>query len=1278
MKVLFRDKYFFFLLIIFVFSFLFQIQKVFAITSVITSVSDFSASSEVTNVTIVGTGNSGSIKLSTTTIPVGDQYLLPITINNTGNSNDLYSNIVSFELNTATLITGGKIQSDCGDIRMRDSNKISDLREMDIALCNTANTIVSVKVPFIPKSSSKIIYLYYGSISTQTSIAATIATGTISLIIDSNHLHGTAVDNGGGVVKLNTADIGGHGQLSYGPADLVLGTNFDVSFDFSASGGCCNNIGADATYFFAYNNSATPQGEDAVNGGYSINFDEYNGSPQGQIQLNYNGNLLKAISKTGMSYSGYHTARIKKTNTRFEVYYDGVKMMDYTDIVRNTSGQYYGFGSRNAGQTNTHLIKNMSINDVFSTALPLPSVSVGTEEVATIPVYQDGVWISSKLDYGIIGKWGDSTGGSEAVSIDISGLNSNRLVDIYMRTSSNYWDIESEPFINIGSTTSDGTFTKLTSDLNTAGLIAKEYVQFKTILSQTDGVSPAVDSITVNYINATIPEAPTNLRHVSGTYDNFVFGWTPPVDDGGYIFDYKILYREPSVSSSWTTFTIGSPTTTYAFSNSFLPNHTFEFKVIAYNSAGEGVTSDIFLYTFPASSNYNITSCSELQNINNDKYSSYTLTKDLDCSETSTWNSQQPFGDGYYGFSPIGDSTNQFIGSFDGGNHTISGLYINLPNNNYVGLFGVINEGGSVSNLGLTNVNITGNYYVGALAGGLAGTVTNSYSTGAVNGYEEVGGLVGRHVAGGNFQSSPLVYTWNGSKYDFIGDVGRSLSRNVTGDDNLPIEGTRLLPKNGKYSVNVSQEYNEIVYYDELALKTFDHAPGYKIATSLQKNKSNEFYTIKDNPTNPLISCTDRFGNNCLSSLNNLDNKWSEKGDMNDTYWTLNFGDLSAANRILLITNGAEDGYAKNLHYVQVKNTQGNWVNAYSGSELSAMGGSPRTQVIDLTNKFLTNNYEVRVGYSRTRMNYFAIDTTEQQTYTVNTYHPTSADLHFFGYTSINNEFFLNHDYSKVSSTSKESYASQIGNFTKYGDVSELLQSTDDQFVIMHHGDQISAEFQYVPPAEGMERDFVLYNYDMFKHAKLGAIGRTVEPLPFRGMTKYPYSVAEKYPLTSKNLEYLRRWNTRMIFGTLFESSTIINSHSTAKTIGVNLIGGLVGYNEKTITGSYATGDVESTGSDTGGLVGRIYDVGLIENSYSTGNVTGYQNIGGFVGNVNHQNVIIKNSYSIGNANAINDGTNVGGFIGFNSGKVENSYSTGNVSGYDNLGGAVMRFACDK
>ncbi len=98
------------------------------------------------------------------------------------------------------------------------------------------------------------------------------------------------------------------------------------------------------------------------------------------------------------------------------------------------------------------------------------------------------------------------------------------------------------------------------------------------------------------------------------------------------------------------------------------------------------------------------------------------------------------------GFSPIGNLTSPFSGSYAGNNFIIEGLEINNPNDDFVGLFGYINSEVSITSLGLKNVNITGKNYVGGIVGQNDGNISNTYVTGSVTGANFVGGLIGRNT----------------------------------------------------------------------------------------------------------------------------------------------------------------------------------------------------------------------------------------------------------------------------------------------------------------------------------------------------------------------------------------------------------------------------------------------------------------------------------------------------------------------------------------------------
>ncbi|RLI95965.1 MAG: hypothetical protein DRO99_05170, partial [Candidatus Aenigmatarchaeota archaeon] len=146
----------------------------------------------------------------------------------------------------------------------------------------------------------------------------------------------------------------------------------------------------------------------------------------------------------------------------------------------------------------------------------------------------------------------------------------------------------------------------------------------------------------------------------------------------------------------------------------------------AFSGSGSGTEADP----------YQITSCAQLQEIGSELDAYYTLTGNIDCTGS--------------GFSPIGSHSNPFTGALDGGHNAITGITINTGQD-YVGLFSQIGDSsctqgidcGVVKGVGLEGVDVTGDWWTGALAGASFGNITECYSTGTVRSPRITGGLVG-------------------------------------------------------------------------------------------------------------------------------------------------------------------------------------------------------------------------------------------------------------------------------------------------------------------------------------------------------------------------------------------------------------------------------------------------------------------------------------------------------------------------------------------------------
>ncbi|AIQ46358.1 hypothetical protein R70723_11080 [Paenibacillus sp. FSL R7-0273] len=132
---------------------------------------------------------------------------------------------------------------------------------------------------------------------------------------------------------------------------------------------------------------------------------------------------------------------------------------------------------------------------------------------------------------------------------------------------------------------------------------------------------------------------------------------------------------------------------------------------------------------------------------------------------------------------PIGDKEeNAFEGAFDGGNQLIDGLTLQ-PVFTYSGLFGVIGVDGTVSNINLEPLSVTGNQFSGALAGLNLGTVSN-VDLKLLNGIKISGGTVGGVIGKNTGDVSGLKLTLDGgSRIETVysgGIAGGIIGENVS------------------------------------------------------------------------------------------------------------------------------------------------------------------------------------------------------------------------------------------------------------------------------------------------------------------------------------------------------------------------------------------------------------------------------------------------------------------------------------------------------------------
>ena len=415
--------------------------------------------------------------------------------------------------------------------------------------------------------------------------------------------------------------------------------------------------------------------------------------------------------------------------------------------------------------------------------------------------------------------------------------------------------------------------------------------------------------------------------------------------------------------------------------------------------------------------------------------------------------------------------------------------------------------------------------------------------------------------------SCPFLYVYDGEHYQFVTDLlwraplGLVTSMGFVAPDEtkdfVKISGTQIQPKSGKYSIQITEELWETAYFDEVKLIAIDHPAGTDIFVNEQYTPppfaAFKVYGVSEKRYPK--SAVDHRGKNVSDALKAFDYRYAiehahgpyqgvvephalilDLGDVpNDTPLTLFLGGwifpTDTSINVALFQNPAIN---PRFPSVAVKDKTGEWQTVIDMIGLPA--GKNKTITVDLTGRFLSEDRRVRI---ETDMQIYwdtAFFTVGAQAVPmeVTTLNPDSADLHYRGFSEMyrpNPHAPHLFDYQKV--TKAAQWRDLAGFYTRYGDVAPLLQEVDDMYVILNAGDEITVEFDAsrLPTLKaGWVRDFVLYSDGWDKDGDINTLtSQTVEPLPFHGMSKYPYPATEHYPDDDVRRRYQREYNTRRV-----------------------------------------------------------------------------------------------------------------------------------------------------
>jgi Flp pilus assembly protein TadD len=411
--------------------------------------------------------------------------------------------------------------------------------------------------------------------------------------------------------------------------------------------------------------------------------------------------------------------------------------------------------------------------------------------------------------------------------------------------------------------------------------------------------------------------------------------------------------------------------------------------------------------------------------------------------------------------------------------------------------------------------------------------------------------------------SCPMIWTWNGHEFQFITDVlGVAPLGARSGDGSyfpvdhveyVQIPGAALEPVKDHYEVRVTEELSEVSYLDQIQLYALDHPAGTEIFTN-EKFKSPpypEFRLFRVERRIYPKTARDDYGADVLPQLIAKDRRYPDHFRRSPTgvadlhSLDLDFGSAAPSGKAILVLNGwvdwpdgstflrasQESAAGLVMPYLQVQDASGAWKTV--NPDMGMPSGKPKTIVVPV--EFLSASRKVRI-VTNLCVYWDEIFLSEGDSDAGVTPTPIpfdSADLHFRGFSETRidpqrkqpDTFF----YGRVSPTSF--WNPTPGLYTRFGRVEKLLRDVDDQLVIMGSGDEVSLKFPVAAlpaPRPGWTRDFLLKVDGWAKDRDPNtAFSATVQPLPFHGMSRYPYPASEHFPRDPMHDSYERTYNTR-------------------------------------------------------------------------------------------------------------------------------------------------------
>ncbi len=432
---------------------------------------------------------------------------------------------------------------------------------------------------------------------------------------------------------------------------------------------------------------------------------------------------------------------------------------------------------------------------------------------------------------------------------------------------------------------------------------------------------------------------------------------------------------------------------------------------------------------------------------------------------------------------------------------------------------------------------------------------------GALGALEQQEGLAG---------SCPFLYTWNGREYEFISDVlgitplGLPMAPGMLvppdHDEFVLVKGEQLAAKDGVFELQFTEELREVTYLDRVRLDVVDSPAG----TEIFPNELFSFPPFPEEHTHTVrgaLSPTKALGSDGADwtrELAAIDDEYAEPFEpapsqflgLATPHWIeLEFDveRVRAAKKLRLVATGwfywtdasvnMASAYDPEQEFVppmiQLQGEDGEWRPA--GPPIGFPAGKTKTMVIDLTGLLPRDTARLRL-FSTLRLYWdslrLAVDD-DDATLRRHSLEPKTATLWPRGFSQPlppksrrEPERF---DWKVLAERPR--WNQHPGLYTRFGECVELVGAIDDQLVILGAGDALTLNFDAtaLPPLEeGWRRDYLVFLDGWAKDRDPNTLqALNVEPLPFHGMSGYPYRADEQFPDGPEHRAWRLKWNTR-------------------------------------------------------------------------------------------------------------------------------------------------------